>query len=220
MTLADVKSHLRYPQTYTTDDLALNGFIQAANDIIRQECGDVVPTKYDETYDGGDLVVYLRHRPVLSIDNVEEGWGWFNFELDYQQVNTVPAGSVYAYSIDSPESGGLSRRSAGNVNIPFVWGVKNIRIIYTAGRATVPGAIRLAALELIAHWWQGSQLRSTANNAGFQAFDTVEGERYTRAPDEININAGVPYRVLELLKPYRQWDPLESTCRHASLSIL
>lgn len=206
VTLNDVRAHLRYPATSTADDIALQGFISAATDVIRAECGDVVPTKYDEFHSGGDYVIYLRHHPVLSVDNVEEGWGYFNFELDYQQVNTVPAGSVYAYSIDSPLIGAISRRSAGNVSIPFVPGQKNIHVQYTAGRQPIPGAIRLAALELIAHWWQSSQLRSSATSGGgFARYDAVEGEQFTRGTETglVNLNVGVPYRILELLRPYR-----------------
>lgn len=204
VTLTDVKQHLRIPPTQSAEDFGLQGFIYAAEDVIRSECGEIIPKHYDEYYDGGNYVIYLRHRPIASVDNVEEGWGWLNYELDYQQVNTVPAGNMFAYSIDSPDSGAISRRSAGNVVIPFVPGVKNIRVLYTAGRLSIPGAVRLASLELIAHWWQNSQLRSVAASAGFQAYDAGEGERYSRAPDFYGINYGVPYRVLELLKPFRR----------------
>lgn len=204
VTLIDVKTHLRIPPTQSGEDAALMGFIFAAEDVIRAECGDIVPRHYDESYDGGNSTIYLRHRPVLSVENVEEGWGYFNYELDYQQVNTVPAASMFAYSIDSPEAGAVTRRSAGNVVIPFVPGIKNIRVIYTAGRQTVPGAIRLATLELVAHWFQSSQLRATATNSGEQAYDAVEGERYSRNYDIAGMNYGVPFRILELLKPFRR----------------
>lgn len=206
VTLSDVKIHLRIPPTNTQEDYTLQGLVYAAEDVIRAECGDVLPTRYDESYDGGNYVIYLRHRPVLSIQNVEEGWGWYNYELDYQQVNTVPAGDMFAYSIDSPEAGAISRRSAGNVVIPFVPGVKNIRVYYTAGRTSIPGAVRLASLELVAHWFTNSQLRASASNAGEQAYDAVEGERYSRASEGniSGINYGVPYRIIEMLKPFRR----------------
>jgi hypothetical protein len=204
VTLIDAKQHLRIPPTNSNEDYALQGFIYAAEDVIRAECGDVMPKHYDESYDGGNTVIYLRHRPILSVENVEEGWGWYNYELDYQQVNTQPAGSIFAFSIDAPEAGAISRRSAGNVVIPFVPGVKNIRVLYTAGRSQIPGSVRLACLELIAHWFQSSQLRATANNSGATAYDAVEGERFSRGADFAGLNYGVPFRVLELLKPYRR----------------
>jgi hypothetical protein len=203
VSLSDVKQHLRIAPSNTNEDYSLQGFIAAADDVIRAECGEVLPRHYDEYYDGGGYNVYLRHRPVLSVENIEEGWGWFNWELDYQQVNTVPGGAMFAFSIDAPEVGRISRRSAGNVVIPFVAGIKNIRVMYTAGRDSIPGTIRLAALELVAHWWQASQLRSSATG-GAGTYDAVEGPAYTRAPEFTDINYGVPYRILELLKPYRR----------------
>jgi hypothetical protein len=161
-----------------------------------------VPTSYEEYYDGGGNYIYLRHKPILSVENIEEGWGWWDYELDYQQVNTVPAGSMFAFSIDSPEAGGISRRSAGNVCIPFVPGVKNIKVNYTAGLPAVPPSVRLAALEIIAHWWSNSQMRAMANTNAYQSFDQMN-EEFTRTTGTISINSGLPYRVLELLKKHR-----------------
>ena len=205
VTLIETKQHLRIPISNTNEDYALQGFIYAAEDVIRTECGDIIPRHFDENYDGGNTVIYLRHRPIVSVQNVEEGWGWFNYELDYQQVNTLPAASMFAYSIDSVEAGLITRRSAGNVIIPFVPGQKNIRVLYTAGRQQIPPSIRLATLELVAHWFQSSQLRAGTNNATSEAYDAVEGERYSRGGFDINgMNYGVPYRIIELLKPYRR----------------
>lgn len=203
VSLIDAKNHLRIPPTDTSNDLALMGFIAAADDVIEAECGIVMPKRFDESYDGGEYVIYLRNRPVLSVQQVQEGWGWINYDLDYQQVNTVPAGDMFAYSVDSPDAGGISRRSAGNVSIPFVPGRKNIRVWYTAGRHTVPGSVRLAALELIAHWWQNSQLRAMAGSQLYQSYDAVN-EDFTRASGVSSINSGLPYRVIELLKRHRR----------------
>lgn len=202
VTLSDTKIHLRIPPNDTSNDYSLLGFIAAADDCLSAECGDILPTHYDEIYDGGNYVIYLRHRPLLSVENVEEGWGWWNYELDFQQVNTVPAGSMFAYSIDSPEAGGISRRSAGNISIPFLPGRKNIRVIYTAGRPTIPGSVRLAELELIAHWWQNSQLRAMANSQIYTTYDQMN-EDWTRATGVTSMNQGVPYRIIELLKRHR-----------------
>lgn len=203
VTLTDVKNHLRIPPTDTSNDVALMGFIAAADDVIEAECGEIMPKHFIETYDGGGYTIYLRHRPLLSIQNVEEGWGWFNYELDYQQVNTVPAGDLFAYSIDSEEAACISRRSAGNVSIPFVAGRKNIKVWYTAGRSTIPGSVRLASLELIAHWYQNSQLRAMAQSQQYTTFDAVN-EDFTRSTGVTSINSGLPWRVLELLKRYRR----------------
>ncbi len=200
VSLQDVLTHLRYPANIQSDDASLMGFINAATDVMAHECGDIVPQQYDEYYDGGDLAINTRHTPVISVINVEEGWGWTNYELGYVQVNSPNATNIFAYSIDDPATGLISRRSGGNVNIPFMMGSANIRVTYVAGRDTVPGAIRLAALELIAHWWQGSQQRGMQFQT--EGYDTVNTD-FSRTLGGTEINMGVPYRVIELLKPFR-----------------
>lgn len=201
VSLAEVRTHLRYPVSNTADDDTIqNIFIPAATDVIRMECGDIVPTIYDETYDGGNFEIWLRHRPVLEINNIEEGWGFTTYTLDYVQVNSLNATSMFAYSIDDAETGQITRRSAGNVNIRFMHGNQNIRVTYAAGRESVPAAVKLAALELIAHWWQNSQQRGSGQAF---AYDNT-AEDFTRSTGISGYNAGVPYRILELLKPYRR----------------
>jgi hypothetical protein len=203
VSLAEVRQHLRYSPTDTTDDAELQVYMNAADDVVKAECGDVLPTQYDEYHDGGNYYIYCRHRPVIEIVNVEEGWGWWNWELDYQQVNTVPAGAMFAYSLDSQMLGSISRRSAGNVSIPFVPGSKNIHIQYIAGRADIPGSAYLFELELIAFWWRNSQMRAMTTAATTTQAQAVNAD-FTRAEGVSSINLGVPAGLLELLKGCRK----------------
>ena len=208
VSLANVKAWLRYPNPIqaSSDDTALQWVINAADEVIEFETEIIVPKLYDEHYDGGDYTIHLRNLPLLSVENVEEGWGWINYELDYVEVNSPGAVfSMFAYSIDNYENGVISRRTAGNVNIPFHAGEANIRVQYTAGHANVPGVIFLAELELIAHWWQNSQLRAVALAGTNVSYDAVAGAIYTRDTEagDQNINIGVPYRILEMVKSYR-----------------
>lgn len=203
VSLAAVRQHLRYSATDTTDDAELQVYMNAADDVVRSECGDIVPTAYDEYHDGGSCMIYVHHRPVLEVLNVEEGWGWWDYDLDYQQVNTIPAGALFAYSLDVPLLGGISRRSAGNVMIPFVPGVKNIRIQYVAGRKDVPGSAYLFELELIAYWWRNSQMRAMTAMATTTQAQAVNAD-FTRAEGVSSINLGVPAGLMELLKGSRR----------------
>jgi hypothetical protein len=82
-------------------------------------------------------------------------------------------------------------------------GEDNIRVTYTAGRAVTPPVIYLAVLELINHWWQNSQQRNIGVNGG--QYDSVGETEFTRATGLTSINQGVPYRILELIKPYRRF---------------
>lgn len=208
VTLEQVKTYLRYPNPSGSDpdDTALQWFINAADEVLRFECEEILPTLYDEHYDGGDITIHLRHIPVLEIVNVEEGWGWLNYELDFVEVNSPSANfSLYAYSLDSAENGEVSRRSAGNVTIPFHPGEDNIHVQYRAGLNSIPGTVVLAELQLVGHWWKNTQYRATALAGTNVAYDAVAGQVYTRDTEsgDQNINIGVPFEILELVKTRR-----------------
>lgn len=208
VTLAQVKQYLRFstPTAPSNEDQTIQWFISAADQVVQFECGDILPHSYSEHYDGGDYEIHLRNVPLLTVENVEEGWGWINYELDYQEVNS-PASvfKLFAYSIDSHENAVISRRSSGNVTIPFRPGNSNIFVQYTTGEQSVPANIFLAELELVAHWWRNSQLRAAAMAGANVAYDAVAGQVYTRDTESgsQNLNIGVPYAILEELKSHR-----------------
>jgi hypothetical protein len=209
VSLQEVKEHLRYPNPSapTSDDSNLQRFITAADECIEFECDEILPRLFEETYDGGRTKIFLRHRPVLEVLNIEEGWGWINFELDFVDVNSpAQVNSVYAYSIDNAQTGEITRRSAGNVVLPFVRGDNNIAVTYRAGESVIPGTLILAELELIAHWWQNSQLRGVTMAGANIGYDAVAGSIYSRDTESgnQNLNIGVPYRILEMIKGHRR----------------
>jgi hypothetical protein len=204
ISLADVRAHLQIPTADTSwDDQLQNTFIPAVADIIKNECGDVMPYQYDEYYDGGTPTIWLHHPPVLSILSIQEGWGYTNYELDYVQVNATAATSMFAYSLDQSSTGQITRRSGGNVAIPFVCGDANIRVTYLSGRNSVPGGLKLAALELVAHYWRNSQQRLA--QAPATGYDAVDMDQPGSGPQGglIGLDLGIPEQVIELLRPYR-----------------
>jgi hypothetical protein len=206
VSLTDLKTHLRYPQptASSSDDAGLQGFILAATEVIEDEVGKVVQRQVMEYHDGGQIAIYLRQRPVLEVVQVIENWGYFNWDLAFQPSTTIPATNLFAYSLDMPSEGRVTRRSVGNIAIPFMaMGSEfpsNIQVTYIAGRNTVPWAIRLATLELCAHWWQNSQQRS------YNAGGALPGNYDDAVQDGAGtaFNAGIPYRILEILKPHRR----------------
>jgi hypothetical protein len=205
VTLADVKTYCQIPAGDTTYDSILPWFIAAADKVIEFECDDILPTLYDERYDGGQETIFLRHCPIYEVSNVEEGWGWINYELDFIEVNSpAPVFSMFAYSIDSIANGEISRRSAGNVTIPFRPGDKNIRVTYSAGLEVIPGNIILAELQLVAFWFRNSELRSMALAGAEVQYDNMIGVAYTRdtAGGLENIYMGIPNGILELIKSH------------------
>lgn len=204
VTLDQAKAHLRYPITNTQDDAAIQFHIDAADDAIRKECGEVLAHTYDETYDGGVSSIFLYHVPVISIEGVQESWGFANYELDNVQPSSIGAGSMFAYSIDNDDTGQITRRTSGNVVLPFTPGHSNIRVTYTAGRLPVPPIIQLAELELIAYWWQNSQLRASTSTSqyGFGAVDQSDVRSGPEAGIQ-SVNIGIPWRIIEMIKAYR-----------------
>ena len=200
--LSDVKEYLRMPDTDTSDDDILGNLIGAADDAIRGMTGDTLPRMYDEFYDGGDPAIYVRHCPILSVQSVVESWGWVDFELVQQLSDQVPAGNIYAYSVDLPETGKISRRSAGNVNVPFVRGVANIHITYTAGRGEIPAIITLAAKELIRTWYQSALQRGGEVNTEY-SYDTADTS-WTRSQGVTGMNYGIPRSVVLMVASHRR----------------
>ena len=208
VSLTDVKTHLRYnnPSQPNEDDAALQKFINAADEVLQYECDATTPKTYSERYSGGEYKIFLYHRPIVTVQNVEEGWGFINFELDYQDANTLPQDTtLFGYSIDSYNNGQIGRRSVASVEIPFRPGSKNIVVQYVAGFEALPATIVLAILELIAHWWQNSQIRAAAQGGANVSYDSTIGQSYTRDTESgvQNINVGVPTRLLALLKSKR-----------------
>lgn len=208
VSLTDVKTHLRYPNPTqaNADDAALQKFINAADEVLQFECDGTVPKVYSERHDGGGYKIFTRHRPLITVQNIEEGWGWVNHQLDYQDANTDPAATtLFGYSINSYENGEIGRRSVASVPIHFRPGEANIFIQYVAGYQPVPPTLILAVLELIAHWWQNSQLRAAVAGGANVSYDATQGGSYTRDTESgvQNINIGVPYRILELIKGHR-----------------
>lgn len=209
VTLAQVHAHLRLPTAYTADDGILQILMNAADVVLEYECDDILPTAYSERHDGGQFRIYTRHRPVIEVRNVEENWGFIKFELDFQDASTDPTvTTMFGYALDSPETGEISRRSVASVPIPFIPGEKNIFIQYVAGYEpqNLPGNLILAELELISHWYQNALVRGVSLSGSNLAYDATQGTVYSRDTESgtQNINIGVPYRILELIKPHRR----------------
>lgn len=207
--LATVKQYMRIPNPTADnpDDATIQLFMNAAQRVIERELGAIVakPVRA-ERHDGGKCEVWLRTIPVLNVVNVQEGWGYYDWDLDDQEVNSIPALSIWAYSLDMPTEGLVTRRGPGNVLYPFVHGRNNIRVDYVAGRREVPANAIVAFCELVSIWFRQSQLTMapTAGRAtGALAYNALN-QNYDFAGGETPINLGVPESIIEMLKPDRR----------------
>jgi hypothetical protein len=203
--LETVKTYLRIPNPSTpnADDATIQILMDAAQEAVEREVGHVVETRVrTERHNGGKCEIWLRELPCLYVVRVQEGWGYYDWELDDQEVNTITALSIWSYSLDNPTQGLITRRSAGNVLVPFVRGRNNVVVDYVAGRNTLPPNAVLAFCELVSIWYRQSQMRM-----GGGAARALEGLPYnaqnadfTRATGDSSLNLGVPDAIIEMLK--------------------
>ncbi len=172
ISLADAKGHLRKSRIETVDDEVLRGFVATACQVIEDRMGHVSPVTVvtDRRAHRGQVV--LPERPVIAITSVQRLPG-------LAAVSQADAGAdTDGWTLESPE-GVLS-----------VGWCDRVRVTYRAGRSPVPPNFRLAALELVAHLWRGSQ----HNQAGGRP---ALGE--TDATAWAATSFALPYRVMELL---------------------
>jgi hypothetical protein len=202
ITLSQAKEYLSIPSADTNnDDMLQNLLIPAACQALMPLVGDIAATQYTEYQDGGDLSVYLRHTPVVSVDAVIEGWPTQNYLLDFAEVDSGTGDSDYwSYSVDDYDGGVVSRRTAGNLPMAFQPGESNIMIIYTAGRENIPEAIQMATLELVRHYYTNVFQRSSGQA---DAYDAVSNE-FTRSTGVTLIDDGIPESILALVRAFRR----------------
>lgn len=191
--LASVKAHLNIPQGDTRQDDELTGFILAAADLSRDAVGPILPEQHTEWHDGGHHSITLDWLPVGSVQSVTEYVAASTWNLTEQELG-VAVLDGYGYTVDL-DRGSITRRAVG-MAVPFPVGIKNVKVLYTAGRGGVsPWSVRLGALELIRHLWDLTQ-QGGRRQFGGAALDVGEAR--------IPAGFALPNRVLELWKPAKR----------------
>jgi len=169
-TLAQIKSFLNVPTTVTSQDAWLSALLLAADASIKQYCGrNFEQATYTEFYSGnGTKFLTLRQRPVTSITNIWlDHYGHYGFgDNPFTSATLLTQGKDYALDLD--ESGTQSRSGlVGRINT--VWSdvprqyytgrvtaesgpsFGNIKVIYTAGYATIPQDVQYACCFVVAY---------------------------------------------------------------------
>lgn len=185
VSLADVKFHLN--KTDNDDDTELQYFIDAATPIVENIAGPVIPTSRTEYFSGGVSQIVVNWLPIVSVTSIVETYGQTNYTLN--EISLGSSNTAFGFTVDYT-TGKIVRR-AYNAEALFPLGSNNVKVVYLAGRTSIPGNIRLATLMLIQHLWSTSQL----NRQGGRP--TLGGD------DSFTAGAGfaVPNRVRELLQP-------------------
>jgi len=142
ITEAELLAKLNKSPTTPIDEFTL--YVQTACAMIRDRMGEVSPVEAQDLLEPrwGQRVVVLEHTPVISITTV----------TDSVTGLEIPewAAPTEGWRLDSVE--GLLRHS-------LRWPTRAV-VEYVAGRNPTPANYRMAALDLAAHLWKGSQQNS------------------------------------------------------------
>lgn len=194
-TLADAMSMLSMTQVPTDGGVLLQQYIDGARLVVEDIIGHVVPVQVVETHDGGDVSIYLREPPILTVDQVIEVIGMTRYTLTNQPVGT-PVDN-FAYTINDRKNGRITRRTAGSTPTPFYKNIENITVTYTAGLAAVAPNVKQGALELVAHMWRFGHQAYGPSNAFVPIVAQEMAEEWSTTPSGYL----VPNRVKEMLQP-------------------
>lgn len=156
VTLAEFKAWLGTtttgaPAPSATDDTLLQSMLDAATPVIERLTGPMTSTSFTESHDGEDCEVVLYKYPVLTITTCTEYRG--SAATANVLTESTAANPIDGFQLEK-ETGTLIRVFAGGY--PRTWwpGSRNIVVVYTAGRASVPENVKEATKELVAHWWK------------------------------------------------------------------
>jgi hypothetical protein len=183
ISLKELKLHLNKDPDLTIDDGELADVLDAAQDMITDRIGPVIPTIYTDRFSGGRAAVALSRRPVISVTSV------------FENVNTGSPTAVAStgYGLDGA-TGILTRLSTAGAPVWWSGGFSSVAVTYTVGRSPVPQNIRLAAKELAAHLWRNSQIGRARRQRSSADDESSAGLGYS-----------MPYRVRELLGRTQYW---------------
>ncbi|MFJ1808543.1 MULTISPECIES: head-tail connector protein [unclassified Streptomyces] len=174
VTLAEAKRQLDIDTD--THDLELQLYVDSLDAVIEGYVGVVEQREVTDVLTGGGPALSVLHPPLLSVTTLAGG---------------APGGST-SYAADS-----LTVTPAGIIGLldGSCFPIGSYTVTYTAGRATTPPTVKLAALILLQHLWR-TQYGATRVPVGgaddWSVTDPIPGFGYA-----------VPNRVLQLLEPFK-----------------
>lgn len=132
LTLADAKTHLN--MSGQTNDVELQGFIDAAEGIVAAKCGPLEPTTVVRRVRSDGATLVLPVVPVLSVTSVVPALGGTPVDV--------------AALVPDPGSGVVSPIDY------FSLAVGAYVVTYQAGRTEVPDDLLMAVKEMTRHLWR------------------------------------------------------------------
>jgi len=175
-TLDAAKEYLHIDDT--DEDALLLTLINAASEAIEHFTGRIFGSaQFTEYHDGGGRrAIVLRHLPVLSVTSVHD-----DLARAFTAEHLLAADE---YTVDAEAA--IIRLDAGT----FADGRQNVKVICTAGYASVPKDVALACTILVAAQWERAKRRN----------DGLSGE--SSAGHSLAYEDGWPAAARRLLAPY------------------
>lgn len=182
-TLAKVKNQLDIPVSDTSQDTRLNTYLNAASAAIESYCErKFEQTTYTEYHHGRRMnFIMPREFPIISVTELR---------VDGDRVFTDPSTliPVNEYSI-------ADRNRTIFYSGKFPQGFNNIKLVYSAGYATIPGDIELACI-WACEWFVKHRERKDIGRTSVSKGD-----------ESVGILASMPPMILELINPYKRCEP-------------
>ena len=196
VSLEEIRDHLRMASGDRQFDARLLRLLDSITPVIENVTGPILQRVYqNETYDGGNNFITVRHRPLVEVHSVVEYRGPIAYTLT--QVPSPDLGTIYSYEFQP--AGRIVRRTVGGGITAFPPGMDTVFVTYTAGQAVVPGNVREATLRMIDLHFQRQEL------GGGRAFGGGGGNGMDDdLPKGPPIGFFMPGVVRELLSPNRR----------------
>lgn len=172
-----------------TDANKIQSLIEAASRIAVDITGPQTVQTFTEWFDGGIATISPTYKPVIQVLGAAEYYGISEFILTEQPLGFQT--DAFAFTVDY-FTGQITRRTYGGAQAQFAIGSKNVRIIYTAGRAYIPENVQIAVKELVRFWYVHTQTpsgRGGRNSLGGEDLSTV------------SLGYAIPNFVVEMLQP-------------------
>jgi hypothetical protein len=174
LTLDEAKAQLDIETT--GHDTELTAYINALTAVIERFVGPVENRSVSEVIEGRSTTLCLTHVPVVSLTSI---------------VPVLSSGTAIDIGdVHVDNATGIVRRLDGASFYGGLW-----TWTYMAGRGTVPPTIQLAAAMLLQHLWRtqyGAARGAVGGGDDVSVTEPIAGFGYA-----------IPYRVLQLLEPYK-----------------
>lgn len=162
VSLGEARDYLNFLTTDKARDAKLLRLIRSLQPTVEFICGPIIPTQYEEWYDGGQVQITLRRRPattygttpIFSVQAVSEYNGPIEWPLAI--IQSPDQGQLYSVQVDQ-RLYRLVRRTAGGGVQAFPSMPQSVHVWYTVGQTTVPANVVEGALELLRIHFHGTQ---------------------------------------------------------------